>query len=544
MKTMLKIKNAVVTLLSAAALAGLCWACGTDPVETSRGDLPDKDPLENTYVMIRSAHSPIFRAVVNLIERGGEATDPIYCRLTHSAEKAMTVTAVVDPAQVEAYNAKYGTEFEAMPEANVLIANNGSLTVEAGKRMSDKVRVAFKTDGLVAGAYLAAITISSGEVAISKGNGTLYYVVKVRGPEKGNFELDPDNTTVFYVNTSIYTPLLADVWVVQKNDINAPDASTIWERTYGNIVNLRIVQLRYDKTDKRAMLVLNSDIRYVLEHADKHIRPLQDKGRKVCLCLEGGGTGLGFCNLSDSQIADFVAQVKDCVEAYGLDGVNFYDKNAGYGLEGMPAMNTTSYPKLIKAMREALGADKLVTLADYDQPTEYFWDTVATGGVEVGQYIDYAWSGYMSEGEDVQLLDPWNVIDQAEGEMNGMVFPINNHTRKAIAGLQPEQFGAFAAPFYSVDNEYYINSIGLMNLAVWRMMGWSANNILVFSDLITNIQGSYEGIWSDLPFIVLMVYELDGMDGGYSILIDHNPNANVFDPNTVVLYYKDYTKDW
>ena len=81
--------------------------------------------------------------------------------------------------------------------------------------------------------------------------------------------------------------------------------------------------------------------------------------------------------------------MKACLELYDLDGVNFFDRNAGYGqVEGMPEMNTTSYPKLIKAMREAM-PDKLLTLADYEEPTEYFGDTEATGGIEVGQYLDY-----------------------------------------------------------------------------------------------------------------------------------------------------------
>lgn len=75
-----------------------------------------------------------------------------------------------------------------------------------------------------------------------------------------------------------------------------------------------------------------------------------------------------FCNLTDAQIVDFVAQVKTVITEYALDGVNFWDRNAAYGKEGMPAMNTTSYPKLIKAMREALGNDKLVTLTDYEAP--------------------------------------------------------------------------------------------------------------------------------------------------------------------------------
>ena len=117
--------------------------------------------------------------------------------------------------------------------------------------------------------------------------------------------------------------------ITTKEDLMNPSVPNLWERTYGNIVNLRVVQIGYDETTERAMLVLNSDIRYVLEHADLHIRPLQDKGRKVCLSIEGGGTGLGFGNLTDAQIADFVAQVKACLEPYNLDGVNLFARNAG-----------------------------------------------------------------------------------------------------------------------------------------------------------------------------------------------------------------------
>lgn len=545
MKTLIKMKNIPKILLATVLAAGLA-ACEADPVDTTRGALPDTEPLENTRVSVRSQHSPVERAVVYLMVGTGTTSDPMYCRLNRPAEKNLTIRTAPDESQVEIYNTSYGTDFLTMPAENIQIAGNGQITIAAGERISEKVQVTFKADGLEAGEYLAPIVVSSDDVALSDNGGILYYVVKVRKPEVGDYELDPVNTTVFYVNTSEYSPMLADVWVIIKTDLMNPAAPNVWERTYGNIVNLRVVQIGYDEAAGRAKLVLNSDIRYVLEHADLHIRPLQDKGRKVCLSIEGGNTGLGFCNLTDAQITDFVAQVKACLETYDLDGVNLFDRNAGYGdVEGMPAMNTTSYPKLIKALREAM-PDKLLTLSDYEEPTEYFWDTEATGGIEVGKYLDYAWSGYMSEDEDVQILDPWGRIDQSEGEMNGMMFPVNNHPRKPIAGLDQSKYGAFVVPFYSATSSFSINMIGLMNLWVWRMLGWSSNNILVFGDLITNIQGVYEGQWNNIISTTLMVYEPDGMDGmyGYGVYISHNSNGNVFDPNTVGLYYGDYSKNW
>lgn len=42
------------------------------------------------------------------------------------------------------------------------------------------------------------------------------------------------------------------------------------------------------------------------------------------------------------------------VELYRLDGINLWDKVSTYNKEGMFAMNTVSYPKLIKALRDAL----------------------------------------------------------------------------------------------------------------------------------------------------------------------------------------------
>ena len=541
MKTQIKMKNIPKILLATVLAAGLV-ACDADPVDTTRGELPDKEPLENTYVMVRSQFSPVERSVVYLMEGTGTTSDPMYCRLNRPAEKNLNIQIAPDESQVEIYNAKYGTDFLTMPAANIQIADNGQITIAAGERISEKIKVTFKADWLEAGKYLVPIMVSSDDVAMSDDGGILYYVVKVRKPEIGDYELDPVNTTVFYVNTSEYSPLLADVWVVAKEDLMNYEVPNVWERTYGNIVNLRVVQIGYDEATERATLVLNSDIRYVLEHADLHIRPLQDKGRKVCLSIEGGNTGLGFCNLTDAQISDFVAQVKACLETYDLDGVNLFDRNAGYGkVEGMPAMNTTSYPKLIKALREAM-PDKLLTLSDYEEPTEYFWDTEVTGGIKVGEYLDYAWSGYMSEDEDIQILDPWGMIDQSMGEMMGMMFPVNNHPRKPIAGLEQSKYGAFAVPFYAKGKE----GNGFTNLWLWHLCGWRSNNILVFGDLISGLQGNYEGQWNSIFSLTIMMYEPDAMDGQYlyGIYISHNPNGNVFNPNTVGLYYGDYAKDW
>lgn len=536
MKKSINMKNGILALFCIATLAGLT-ACDTDIVEREGGKQPDKEALEKVHLQLHSTKSSTNRSVISLTEGTTTSADKIYCRLTQSVPTAVTVTAAADPSLVAAYNEQYGTSLLSFPVENAVIADEGKISIAAGQRVSDKIQITFKSDGLAPGTYLLPISITSDDSAYSTENRTLYYGVKVRGLDLGEYELDTDYLNVFYLNTSKYQPLLAEMWLLEKTD--GYTFETVWMRTYGNIVNLRINQIGYDAQSGRAMLVLSPDMRYVLNHADKYIRPLQDKGRKVCLCIEGDGKGLGFCNLTDAQIADFAAQVKNVLDAYELDGVNLFDRNTGYDKEGMPAMNTTSYPKLIKTLREAM-PDKLLTLADYEAPTAYFWDTEATGGIEVGQYLDYAWSGYMSESEDIQLLDPWEVIDLTpEDAMDlGMMLPATDHPRKAIAGLDPEKFGYFAVPWYPATSDYLMTMQGFMNIAIWDMMGYCPNNMIVWGDLISNEQSAYEESWNLGPGALWAVFGDGAMDGDY--VFNMIPNT----PNSPEVPYNYLAKDW
>lgn len=135
----------------------------------------------------------------------------------------------------------------------------------------------------------------------------------------------PNALVVFYVNTSSYQPLIADVYGIRKS--NRTDfTATLYN--IGSIVNLRTVTVDYDQISGRALLKFSDDMRDVLEQTSKFIRPLQEHGRKVCICIEGGGKGFGFCNMTDGQIADFTQQVKNVIELYSLDGVNLRDEGS------------------------------------------------------------------------------------------------------------------------------------------------------------------------------------------------------------------------
>ena len=538
MKTQIKMKNSPKILLATVLAAGLV-ACTADPVETVRGSIGDKESLGATYGILRSAASAGNTVAVALTVGADPAVQQLYFEQTQPAAAAASVTLHVDEELVEAFNAANETACEALPAANYDFPDGTTLSVAAGKQQSDPLRISLNADGLEAGSYLLPVTAAAaGESDASQ---TLYYVVSVREPY-----IDPDGLDlhdgsdlffVFYINTKDYQPLLVQDYILDRR---IPRGSIVaWSSMVGNIINLRTVTIKYDEPTGRALLDLGTDMTYVLNHASKYIRPLQEQGRKVCLSLEGGGTGLGFCNLTDAQIADFVAQVKAIVETYDLDGINLWDRNSGYGtVEGMPETNTTSYPKLIRAMREALGTDKLLTLSVYEEPTSTFWDTEATGGIVVGDYLDYAWSGYNKNTEAPQLLDPWHPDESY----------VSAYTQKPIAGLDASKFGCVNFPIYpnaETDDDMIMQDP--LFIVDWVLNGLQPNNIVVFSDLRTDLQDNYETMWNNTFTNCCMVLDKEnqfilGSRNGYNYLFNIQRRLKLLPDGTTG--YGKWLKDW
>lgn len=494
MKTKIRMFRIIGTMLLVVTVLAGFTACETDPVEQEGGKLPDKEAIETVHGILRITASTEKETRVLLTQNSaGYVMRSFYFQQTQPADGELILKARADETLLDAYNAETGVERALLPAANYEFPDGNQLSLAPDMQRSAAVRIKFIADGLQPGEYLLPLTVASEDAPDE--NQTVYYTISVREPYVDEYALHDgsDIFFVFYINTKEYQPLLVQDYLMQKSKSNS---SEIWYGSVGNIINLRTVTVKYDEFSGRAILDLGSDMTYVLGHASKYIWPLQEQGRKVCISLEGGGTGLGFCNLSDEQIADFVAQVKAVVETYNLDGINLWDRNAGYGKEGMPETNTTSYPKLIQAMRTALGSDKLLTLTVYEEPTATFWDAEATGGIKVGEYLDYAWSGYNSNTEAVQLLDPWHPNESY----------VSDYTQKPIAGLDASKFGCVNFPIYpspiTWDEALMQDAYFLVD---WILGGYMPNNILVFSDLRTNLQDNYEGSW-DVTFATCCTY--------------------------------------
>jgi len=517
MKTIFSLQTGIATLLCTAALAGL-MACDADTVEQQGGKLPDKEPLETVSGMLRSGNSSEKTIDVLLTEGSdGFVMRNFYFQQTKPASDGFSLDAWVDATLLDDYNAADGVERTLLPEANYEFPDGKVLDLSSEAQRSALKRVKFTAAGLAAGEYVLPLTVAGQDAPDA--NKTLYYNVSVRQPYTDEYALHDghDLFFVFYINTNDFQPLLAQDYIMRKK--LARGTTVAWYDAVGNIINLRTVMLDYDAATGRALLNLGNDMRYVLDHAVKYIRPLQEHGSKVCISIEGSGKGLGFCNLTDGQIVDFVAQVKTVVEEFGIDGINLWDRGSEYGKEGMPAMNTASYPKLIKALREALGGEKLLTVTVYEEPTSTFWDTQATGGIAVGDYIDYAWSGYNRESEAPQVLDPWHPE----------LAYVSDYTQKPIANLPKERYGCINFPIYSTSSMEIgtaINQILYTDMLDW-VPNYKPNNIIVFNDLHTNLQDNYETYWDTMFAQCCTVMDSEnkyllGSRNGYSYLFDNN----------------------
>lgn len=502
--------------------------CTADDIVQAGGTLPDETPMNSVGGQLHSGKTFSNMITVGMYQDDGPATEEIIYTLTKPATTPVTIKAVSSPELVAKYNSDNSTEMKEFPIENVTFENGGSLTVPTGKKISENISITLSPEGLEAGTlYLLAITLEQELTGIDAQatKQVIYYrigfmeKITTCNPDGQIREIPPlmpDLTSVFYVNTETYQPLIAAAWAVQVD---------FWEPIFslGNIVNLKRATIGYDVASQRASLELGSDLSYVLGHRDKYIRHLQEYEREVCLCIENGGQGIGFCNMNDNQITDFVRQVKAVVELYYLDGVNLWDDDSKYGKAGMPELNTTSYPLLIKKLREALPG-KLLTVVDKGNATEYFYDVDKCGGIEVGKCIDYAWHGYSSPTEELQIINP---------NSDGSAQAYSKYTRKPIAGLNEIYYGNVNAPCYN-DNSRELKELAEKTIAQWRTKGGKKNNIMVYgSDLIGSEYGGYEtavqGMLSPIA---------NFMDDGNGWDFDNN------DISWGTVFYSGYWLDW
>ena len=565
----MKTNNIIRSLLFALPFAVLLSACSEEFIALETGKLPDEASFAAVKSSMRSGHSFSGVTIVDIFaqEEGEEpeitAIDELVLTLSKPAPTDLTAEIVIGSEFSAEYNAEverrsqqrigyfrkcgvivdgYMTAF--VPSDNLQM--NAKITIGAGKTSSEKIGISISNTMLDPETiYSLPLTIK-----LSDGSSTLlltkleYIIsvdklsVKIDNPyceTTGKIEMNTELFTVLYLNVEEYQPQAANVLTYMRTHMDEGYLQKHYTLA-GNIVNLRPSTVGYAPESQRVIFSLSPDLNYVLENSARYIRPLQAAGRKVCICIQGGGKGIGFCNMSDAQIEDFTDQVKTVIETYGIDGINLRDEGSAYGKEGFPPMNTTSYPKLIKSLREALPG-KLLTLVDKEEPTEYFHDAALCGGIEVGKYIDYAWHGYAEEDQLLNIVEPW----EAEN-------PYSKFTRKPIAGFSREKYGSIVIPMASASFDK--SQQESVNIFLWKRDGRMKNKMyVIYPDITGKLAGDYEGkpvgLFNYVNFIADQAkYYTQRADGRWRVRTekysyDMVPMTSHFENG-----YNRYFKDW
>ena len=175
---------------------------------------------------------------------------------------------------------------------------------------------------------------------------------------------------------------------IETNDVNPLNAKEyLFSNTTEEVVdNIILFASNIRGTANTVQLYHNNNQSYILNNASTLIAPLQQKGIKVMLGLLGDHTGVGFANLTPAMINSFAQQVANCVNTYGLDGVDFDDEYAEYGrISGLPSPSSTIMGNLIIKLRE-LTPNKLIT-------SFYYGYAYGMNANAMGK-LDYMWPNF------------------------------------------------------------------------------------------------------------------------------------------------------
>ena len=434
MKRNINFKN-VLCMAAITLVTGMLGGCEDNSIATPVGKLPNETALDNNFGMLKC---DMTTSDLEITMTNTKTPDfAFFYQTVKPVAQDTRITMKIDLDLVDKYNEEHGTEYRKMSTISIEgISNDGAMTIKAGDTMSDTIMVRLNPLGTLHDYSLLPITVELPEesgIRPSRDSNEIYYKIYYKrstypwlSPMKADMKkykmvgfIDGEK-----VNASIAKEF---IMVLYDNETFGPGHYELWETSWYaylyDIINVNAATLGY----ANGKVTLNQSANFKKQLSN--MSSLSSYGIKRCVTLKAEGTGLGFCNLTDEQIRAFVAEVKKLAN-YRVDGINLMDEGAEYGINGHPAANATSYPKLIKALRESLGKTKLITVTITGDPAGSLASEAA--GIRAGEYIDYAWTWV-----NTKIMNPWE----------------DSSIEKPIAGLDKSQYGGFSTDEYTFDYE-------------------------------------------------------------------------------------------
>lgn len=294
------------------------------------------------YVKSAAGAKALTAIAINSDKHG---TGHLYFELNKATNKDITVTFKVDESALNTYNQVNGTNYPMYPTDKLSLENEGITTIPAGKRKSSSVELDIQPGGTIGTTYAVAVSATASDgIETSSNNESYIYLVTPQATlpntEKGRVK------TICYIEVNNENILNAGEYTMENS-----------KKPFFDIVNVFAANIRLNKEGK-PYVHCNPQVTFVLENADKLIRPLQQKGIKVHLTILGDHTPAGMRSLGDEAAKDFAKELKSYVDIYGFDGISFDDEWSNYeqvgGHPGLVVPSQEQYSRLIYECRQIM----------------------------------------------------------------------------------------------------------------------------------------------------------------------------------------------
>lgn len=336
--------------------------------------------IEGNFGYVKSAAGA--KALTSITINGDKhGTGHLYFELNKAANKDITVTFKIDESVLKAYNQANGTNYPMYPTDKLSLENEGVTTISAGKQKSSSIELDIQSGGTIGTTYAVAVSATASDgIETSSNNQSYIYLVTPQAAlpntEKGTVK------TICYIEVNNENILNTGEYTMENSG-----------KPFFDIVNVFAANIRLNEEGK-PYVYCNPQVTFVLENADKLIRPLQQKGIKVHLTILGDHTPAGMRSLGDEAAKDFAKELKSYVDIYGFDGISFDDEWSNYDLvAGYPGLVTPSqeqYSRLIYECRQIMP----------DKQFGVYWCKQENGGASINYPLGEV------EGKDVNdLLD-------------------------------------------------------------------------------------------------------------------------------------------
>ena len=261
-------------LITTLSLAGGLFNACNDDIELP---VPNTDKYEDygVYGYVKNAGGARELSTIEVFSDKAAKTQ-VYFQLTEAATQNTEVQFKIDSKVLDTYNSVNGTSYEMYPQENVTFTNNGKTTIETGERTSEKVEVelvAGSTSSKITYALPISVELKNGNTVLEQKYQNYIYLIRPKGQI-------PDISKGLVKN-------FCYIEVKSDNILNAGEY-TMKEsgKPFFDVVHIFAAKLNFQPSGSeagRVFLECGDDIKYIFQNADKLIRPLQEKGIKVCL---------------------------------------------------------------------------------------------------------------------------------------------------------------------------------------------------------------------------------------------------------------------